>query len=84
MVRLLEVTTVSNTCKAFLLPFARHFRSKGWQVDAMARGVSKCEHCGQAFDQLWDVEWSRNPLEPLKQLQGARLIQSIVRQQDMI
>ena len=60
---LLFITTIPSTLN-FLAPLARHFRAKGWRVDAMAQGIStSTEACLNAFDQLWDVEWSRNPLD---------------------
>ena len=50
MPKLLIVTTVASTLKAFLLPYARHFRALGWQVDALARGASSEPECLEAFD----------------------------------
>lgn len=64
MKRLLIVTTIPATLRAFFIPFAYHFRAKGWQVDGMAQGVSENTECVQAFDRVWDIEWSRNPLQP--------------------
>lgn len=64
MPKLLIVTTVPETLLAFLLPFAEHFRKQGWRVDAAAQGVSGAPACIQAFDQVWDMPWSRNPLAP--------------------
>jgi glycosyltransferase involved in cell wall biosynthesis len=60
---LLVVTTVPVTLKAFLTPFADHFRSKGWRVDAMAAGVSESP-VAESFDEVHDIEWSRNPFDP--------------------
>jgi glycosyltransferase involved in cell wall biosynthesis len=63
MKRLLFITTIPSTLY-FLAPIARHFRAKGWRVDAMAKGIStSTETCLDAFERLWDVEWSRNPLD---------------------
>ena len=59
---LLLVATTHLTVRSFLLPFARHFRALGWRVDAAAEGISACPDCGPAFDRVWDVNWSRNPL----------------------
>jgi glycosyltransferase involved in cell wall biosynthesis len=58
------ITTVPDTLRGFLLPFAAHFRRRGFRVDAMARGVSRCHECVDGFDQVWEVNWSRNPLDP--------------------
>lgn len=64
MTRLLIVTTVHNTLQGFLLPYAKHFRSKGWQVDGLARGATSSELCLEAFDHCYEASWSRNPLDP--------------------
>ena len=39
-ISLLMCTTVAGTLRAFLLPYALHFRELGWRVDAAAQGVS--------------------------------------------
>ncbi len=78
MNRLLMVTTVPSTLRSFLLPFAAHFRAQGWQVDAMACGVSASPECQQGFDRVWDVEWSRNPLDPRNLLAAPQVIREIV------
>ncbi len=62
--KLLIAATIPATIKSFLLPYADHFRAKGWMVDAMASGVSSCAGLAGHFDRLIDVEWSRNPLDP--------------------
>lgn len=61
-VRVLFVSTIPQTLRLFYLPFASYFRSKGWQVDAMARDISLDPKCVEAFDRVWDIDWSRSPL----------------------
>ncbi|MDR1133329.1 MAG: glycosyltransferase [Synergistaceae bacterium] len=61
--RLLIVTTIADTIKAFLVPYACYFRGVGWNVDAMASGVAKCGDLSLHFGKLIDAEWSRNPLD---------------------
>ena len=78
MNKLLMVTTVPSTLRSFLLPFAAHFRAQGWQVDAMACGVSMSAECQQAFDRVWEVKWSRNPLDPRNLLAAPQVIREIV------
>jgi glycosyltransferase involved in cell wall biosynthesis len=78
MNRLLIITTVPSTLCSFLLPFAAHFRAQGWQVDAMACGVSTSPECQQGFDRVWEVEWSRNPLDPRNLLAAPGAIREIV------
>lgn len=80
MKRLLMVTTIAETLRAFLLPFARHFRAKGWQVDAMAQGVSTSPECLEAFDKVWEIEWSRNPLDPRNFIAAPRVIKQVMDQ----
>jgi glycosyltransferase involved in cell wall biosynthesis len=72
------ITTVPSTLCSFLLPFAAHFRSQGWQVDAMACGVSTSPECLQGFDRVWEVKWSRNPLDPRNLLAAPGAIREIV------
>jgi glycosyltransferase involved in cell wall biosynthesis len=61
--RLLIVTTVYNMIRDFLLPYAEHYREKGWHVDALAQPDSTFAECEPAFDHAWSIEWSRNPLQ---------------------
>ena len=76
--KILFITTVSSTLRAFLLPFATHFRQKGWRVDAMASGASGCADCRAAFDHTFEVEWSRSPLNFANLLKAPRQIRSVV------
>lgn len=78
MTRLLMVATVAPTLRAFLLPIARHVRAQGWQADAMAQGVSSCPECIEAFDHTWEVEWSRNPLDPRNLQQTPHIVRELV------
>jgi glycosyltransferase involved in cell wall biosynthesis len=74
--RVLMVATVPSVFREFLIPFAHYFRSQGWLIDAMASGISACSQCLEAFDQVWDVDFSRNPLE----LQNLFLAPQIIRE----
>ncbi|MEC4812920.1 MAG: glycosyltransferase family 4 protein [Scytonema sp. PMC 1069.18] len=80
MQKLLIVTTIPATLSSFFLPFASHFRHQGWQVDAMACGISTSPECLQAFNRVWEVEWSRNPLDPRNLLVAPRIIQQVIQQ----
>lgn len=57
--RVLIVTTVSTTLDAFLVPFADHYRARGWQVDALAAGATTHAGLGAHFDRLFDAAWQR-------------------------
>lgn len=78
---LLMVTTVPDTLEGFLLPFAEHFRRQGFRVDAMARGVSSRPACVRAFDQVWEMDWSRNPFSPANLFGGPQRVRKIVASQ---
>ena len=78
MKRILIVATIPDTLTAFLLPFVQYFRNIGWQVDGMANEISDCPKCRQAFDQIWDIEWSRNPLDPKNFLVSVPRVQEIM------
>jgi glycosyltransferase involved in cell wall biosynthesis len=75
--RILMVTTVASTLRAFLLPFATHYRGLGWQVDALASGVSDCPECSRAFDQVFEAGWGRNPLSLLENIGAARTVSAV-------
>ncbi len=64
MKRLLMVATISRFMRDFLLPHARYFRAQGWQVDALCSQSDAYPECTRAFDRIWDIDWSRNPLDP--------------------
>ncbi len=63
MAKLLFVSTVASFLEAFLLPYARHFSAMGWRVDAVANGAPTNPSCTAAFGSVFDVEWTRNPLD---------------------
>ena len=76
--RLLIVCTVSTTVKAFMLPFADHFRALGWKVDAMANGIEKCADCLQHFDEVHGIEWSRRPFDYSNLTKAVRQVRAVV------
>ncbi|MEG3934352.1 glycosyltransferase [Microcoleus sp. T3_B1] len=80
MNRLLIVTTVPETLD-FFVPLTHHLRAKGWRIDAMAREVSASPSHLKIFDRVWDVEWSRNPLEPQNLIVAPQQIRDVLSQQ---
>lgn len=83
MPSLLMIATVPDTLRGFLLPFAEHFRRRGFRVDAMAAGVSGCRDSVAAFDRVWEVAWSRNPLD-LRNLAVARRVRDVATRYDLV
>ena len=78
MPRLLLVTTVPYTLRAFLFPFARHFRAKGWRVDAAASGVTSAADCAAEFDNVFEIDWGRSPLDKGNYFRAPRMIYDLV------
>ena len=78
MPKLLVVTTVPITIRSFLLPFIKHFRSIGWQVDGIAQGISEDADCVETCDRVYDIQWSRNVFDPRNLLAGISRVREIV------
>lgn len=79
MPRLLIVTTVPATLRAFLLPFARHYRALGWEVDAAARDVDALPELRTEFDACHALPLSRNPRDLGTLLRAPAAIRELVR-----
>ena len=69
-----------DTLRAFLLPFASYFREKGWIVDAAANGICGFAECVKVFDKVWEIPWSRNPLDLNNLFSAPQVIREIVKQ----
>jgi glycosyltransferase involved in cell wall biosynthesis len=80
--KLLMITTVAVTLRGFLLPIAEHFQQQGWQVDAIACDVEADEVCCQRFDHVWNIPWSRNPLDPRNLIGVPKLLRKLIQQQE--
>ena len=78
MPRLLYIATIPITVAFVRGPYARHFRRLGWRVDGMATGIAASEECRESFDQLFDVDWSRNPLDLRNLTSAARTVRRVV------
>lgn len=80
MNKLLIITTIPVTL-GFFLPLTKHLRDRGWQVDAMAKELSASKEYSDLFDRVWDVELSRNPLDPKNLLAAPQQIRQVFAQQ---
>ncbi|MBF6596178.1 MAG: glycosyltransferase, partial [Thermaceae bacterium] len=78
MPRVLFLANIARFFTDFLLPFADHFRKQGWQVDAAASEMSTCTGCLAHFDQTFDLEWTRNPLDTQNFLGGLRQVRDLI------
>ena len=77
-VKIVHVATVSATLRSFLLPFARFFTRKGWQVDGIAGGIAGCRSCEGAYHTRSEVPWRRNPVALANFVKAAPQVRSLV------
>jgi glycosyltransferase involved in cell wall biosynthesis len=82
MQNLLIVATIPVTLSSFFPYITRHLQAKGWRVDGMAAGISNDTKCLELFDQVWDVEWSRNPLKLQNLMVAPQQIREVLAKQD--
>lgn len=76
--RLLIVTTVPATLRAFLLPFARHYRALGWRVEAAARDIASLPELQQEFDACHELPLSRRLTDVATLLRAPAAIRALV------
>jgi len=80
--RILFATTAHVTHRAFLLPFARYFRMRNWRVDAIAAGITSCSECKTDYHRVYEIEWSRSPLDPDNFTQAVSRVRKIIEKGD--
>jgi glycosyltransferase involved in cell wall biosynthesis len=78
--KLLIATTTASSLREFFIPFAEYFRARGWQVDGVAQDATGCSQCVAAFDHVWDIPWSRNPLAARNLLQAPSHLREILQE----
>lgn len=77
---LLIAASVPSTLSAFLLPYASHYRERGWRVEAAANGAPHADDVVAAFDTVHHVPWTRRPTDPINLTSAARTLRRIVRE----
>ena len=75
---LLIVATVAHTIRNFLLPYAAHFRSLGWRVDAAADSAEADTAFVQAFDHIYDLPLSRSILDVPRIVRAERTVERLL------
>lgn len=80
MPKLLIIATVPTMIRAFLLPFSRHYRELGWQVDAAANQISELTEIHSEFDACYDLPLTRNPTDLKIIMQSPTIIRRVVEQ----
>lgn len=77
--KLLIATSVPSTITAFLLPYAAHYRSKGWIVDGICNGGPSDETLIEALDDVFHIPWTRRPLDPVNLTVAPRRLRQLVK-----
>jgi glycosyltransferase involved in cell wall biosynthesis len=77
--RLLVVTTIPLTFAAFLVPFAQHFRSRGWTVDLATGAGTFPPEAAEAVDRTIEIPWSRCVSDRRNVTQATRVFRRVVR-----
>lgn len=77
--RLLIVASVPSTLTNFLLPFADHYRKRGWWVGAAANGATSDSEVLGNFSNAFEVSWTRSPLDIINLSVAPRELRHIVK-----
>ena len=56
--KILIVATIAGAIEDFILPFVRHFRGQGWQVDGVAVDITGNQACVAALNSVWDSAYA--------------------------
>jgi glycosyltransferase involved in cell wall biosynthesis len=75
---ILIAATVARHIEAFHLPYGEELRRRGWTVCAAAQGASRSQAMKDAFHQVFEVPFSRNPLD-LRNLRAGLRMREIIR-----
>jgi glycosyltransferase involved in cell wall biosynthesis len=62
-ISILYVATVAATIGSLLCPYAEHFRSLGWRIDAAANGAARDDRVDTAFDHAYELPLSRSIMD---------------------
>lgn len=80
MPKMLMVSTIATTLSTFLLPHVKYMQQRGWIIDGAANGILMNHGCTDTFNSVYDIEWSRNPLDIKHIVKSAKRIKEIVEQ----
>ena len=72
------VTTVASDIRGFLIPYAVHFRSLGWRVEALANGATTDDRIAASFDDAHDWPLSRSILNVRGMLRSTKSLMAIL------
>ncbi|GLO59659.1 glycosyl transferase family 1 [Vibrio sp. MACH09] len=75
--KVLHVTTVIQTAKAFLLPYAASFQSKGWQVD-IATNIGN-DFSLENHKNTYHIDFSRRPIDFISHIKSFFQMRKLVK-----
>jgi len=75
---LLIVATIAGTIGGFLAPYARHFRSLGWRVEAAASDATTDPALRDLFDEVHDLPLSRSIRDVRGLMQARRALEQVL------
>jgi glycosyltransferase involved in cell wall biosynthesis len=77
-VTLLYIATVPAPIRNFFIPYADHFRRRGWTVLAAAQGCVGVKLIERAFDGTYDVPFSRSIADPSNAVRGLPAVKRLL------
>lgn len=75
---LLYIATVPAPIRNFFIPYADHFRKRGWMVLAAAQDCVGVEPIQRAFDGTYDVPFSRSIADPSNAVRGLPAVKRLL------
>ena len=72
------ISTIATTLSTFLLPHIQCMQRQGWIVDGAANGILMNQSCVDTFNSVYNIEWSRSPLDIKHILKSIKRIKAIV------
>lgn len=79
--RVLMVATTEPTIRNFISPIAASLRARGWNVQGMARDLSRSHESDGAFEHIWDSPWQRKPWDLRSLLAGIKHVREVAEQE---
>jgi glycosyltransferase involved in cell wall biosynthesis len=77
-ISLLHIATVPAPIRNFYIPYATHFRSLGWRVDAAAFGCTSVSAITEAFDAVYDLPFSRSVRDVRSLIDGESAVRDLL------
>lgn len=77
--KILQVSTISTTLEAFLIPYAQAFKRLGWRVDAAANNINDNYKVVQSHDNCFELSFCRNPFRVVSLFRSLAQVRRLLR-----